>query len=104
MKYMFFEHRWNAAFIGFVPMMIREALFMANVDYLGPMVGKWMKSKSNTPADIKIVSKDEDNVWDFVGRGTFGLLSTTISHPFDTAARFMQTNFRKNPTHRMTIT
>ncbi len=78
---------------GFTPMFFRESFFISSVMYLGPSLGKLLKSNF---AD----SQEKEKIWTAVGRMLTGLVTTFISHPFDSLTREMQkslSNFNEKP-------
>lgn len=70
-------------FTGFLPMMMRESIFIANVAYLGPATGQFLKKIFNS-------SGKSEATHDFRGRMISGLFTTLISQPFDVLARSLQ--------------
>jgi purine-cytosine permease-like protein len=70
-------------FTGFIPMMMRESIFIANVAYIGPATGKLMNKFFNN-------KNESDASYDFYGRLASGLFTTFISQPFDSLARSLQ--------------
>jgi len=67
-------------FTGFTPLMIRETIFCANVAYVGPATGQFLKRKLKN-------SKYSDTTWDILGRLTSGIFLGLISHPLHVLGR-----------------
>lgn len=79
---------------GFIPMIMREGIFITSVMHLGPRVGKFLKNSSDDNASIK---------WNSIGRIVTGIFLTFLSQPFDTLARKMQIDLFNNPEKKPSI-
>ncbi|MDF2691001.1 MAG: hypothetical protein K0S29_856 [Gammaproteobacteria bacterium] len=75
---------------GLSSMMTRELIFLINVLYLGPQLGRLLQTH------LKHTKKESD-AWDASGRYLGGLVTTWVSQPFDTLAREMQKAVKTNP-------
>lgn len=67
-------------FTGFLPMTIRESIFILSVIHLGPGLGRILNGKkSQEPSALK----------EFQGRAIMGAITTFSSQPFDVLARHL---------------
>jgi hypothetical protein len=85
-----FKIRKTALWTGFSPMVVREAIFITSVMHLGPHVGEKLSQISGQVNSL---------LWTSIGRGITGVVTTLLSHPFDSLAREMQKGlFESNST------
>lgn len=90
----FTSSRFPYLFTGFTPMFWREWFFGFSVLYMGPKLGEYLKQHS-----AKNNSEQSDLTFRFLGTLLMSLVTTTISHPFDSFARRMHvTSFENNYT------
>jgi hypothetical protein len=76
-----FRIKKTALWTGFSPMVVREAIFIYSVMHAGPLVGKKLS---------QISGQDNSLLWTSIGRGITGVVTTLLSHPFDSLAREKQ--------------
>lgn len=76
--------RLSYAFTGFTPMFWREWLFGLSVLYLGPKLGEHLKQYSDAKN-----KEQSDLIFRFLGTLLTSIITTTLSHPFDSFTRKM---------------
>jgi hypothetical protein len=67
-------------FTGFLPMAVRESIFILSVIHLGPGLGRILNGKEQ---------KEPSALKDFEGRVIMGAITTFFSQPFDVLARHL---------------
>lgn len=83
---------------GMSSMLIRESFFIFNLFLAGKNLGKMIQERLGEGDNVEAEEK-----YKAIGRLTCGLLTTTVSHPFDSLAREMQKAKLADPMQRPSL-